>query len=141
MGLEAPLWTERVIENSHVERLVFPRLLALAENNWTVEKDFTDFMSRAGSYTEYLLEQGITATPITECDYHGMEGARMAGTQIVEVVTGFTQAQKDKELRGKALRQLGCILLDSFLKRSGYSQDEQALAHESMETAIQDMGF
>ena len=90
MGLEAPLWTERVIENSHVERLVFPRLLALAENNWTVEKDFTDFMSRAGSYTEYLLEQGITVTPIVECDYHGMEGARMAGTQIVEVVTGFT---------------------------------------------------
>lgn len=141
LGLEAPLWTERVIKNSHVERLVFPRLLALAENNWTVEKDFTDFMSRAGSYTEYLLEQGITVTPIVECDYHGMEGARMVGTQIVEVVAGFTQAQKDKELRGKAMRQLGCILLDNFLKHSGYSQDEQALAHESMETAIQDMGL
>ncbi|MDE7064433.1 MAG: family 20 glycosylhydrolase, partial [Desulfovibrionaceae bacterium] len=104
LGLEAPLWTERVIENSHVERLVFPRLLALAENSWTVEKDFAGFMSRAEIYGEYLQEQGIVATPIADCDPHGMEGARMAGIQIVEVLTGFTQAQKDKELRGKAMR-------------------------------------
>lgn len=141
LGLEAPLWTERVIENSHVERLVFPRLLALAENNWTVEKDFADFMSRAEDYTEYLREQGIAVTPLAECDPHGAEGARMAGAQIVEVLTGFTQAQKDRELRGKAMRQLGRILLGGFLMRSGYSQEEQGLAHESMEKAIQDMGF
>lgn len=141
LGLEAPLWTERVIENSHVERLVFPRLLALAENGWTAGKDFTGFMSRAAIYTEYLKEQGVAVTPIAECDPHGAEGARMAGLQIVEVVTGFTQAQKDKEQRGKTMRSLGKILLDGFLKRSGYSQDEQALAYESMEKAIREMGL
>ena len=141
LGLEAPLWTERVAENSHVERLVFPRLLALAENCWTAGKDFADFMQRAEVYTEYLKGQGVAVTPIAESDPHGAEGACMAGAQIVEVAAGFTQALKDKQQRGKTMRNLGGILLGGFLKRSGYSQDEQALARESMEKAIRDMGL
>ena len=57
------------------------------------------------------------------------------------VFSNMSAFYKDRELRGKAMRQLGRILLGGFLKRSGYSQEEQDLAHESMEKAIQDMGF
>lgn len=139
LGLEAPLWTERVADIGHVERLVFPRLLALAENGWTVEKDFDDFMARAEAYTGYLKDCGIDFTPIAESCPHGEEGARMAGRQLFEVLIGFTQGITDKAQRCSAMRQISTLMTGMYSKRSGFTEKEQAIAKETVEQAIYDM--
>ncbi|MEI8239770.1 MAG: family 20 glycosylhydrolase, partial [Actinomycetota bacterium] len=48
-GVEAPLWTEKVRTFEQVERLCFPRLLAVAEVGWTPrsERSLPDFLARA----------------------------------------------------------------------------------------------
>ena len=46
-GAQACVWTEYMPESSHVEYMVYPRLLALSEVVWLNEKDrdFKDFLS------------------------------------------------------------------------------------------------
>lgn len=136
LGLEAPLWTERVADGGHLERLVFPRLLALAENCWTGEKDFDDFMARAEVYTGYLKDQGIDFTPMAESYPHGEEGARAAGQQLAEVLAGFTQGVTDKVQRGSGMRQLGGQMISMFAQRAGFSEREQDIFRETVEKAI-----
>lgn len=141
LGLEAPLWTERVSENDHVERLTFPRLLAMAENAWTREKDYQDFKARAAKYVEYLKAHGVAVTPMEESDPSGEEGARMVGRHVVEVMSGFTQAYTDKEQRGKAIRGGSSGMIKRFIQEIGYSEVEMEIALEAMEEAVKAMGL
>jgi len=48
LGAQANLWTEYIATPEHVEYMVFPRLLALAESVWSpaAVKDYADFMRR-----------------------------------------------------------------------------------------------
>jgi hexosaminidase len=48
LGIEAPIWTERVWNIPKMDFQVFPRLIAYAENAWTQTsvKDYKDFMKR-----------------------------------------------------------------------------------------------
>ena len=46
LGLEAPMWTEHVVSSHRLEELIFPRLAALAENSWSKNKDYRDFLDR-----------------------------------------------------------------------------------------------
>ena len=55
-GAQACVWTEYMPESSHVEYMVYPRLLALSEVVWLNEKDrdFKDFQSRVDSFFQRL---------------------------------------------------------------------------------------
>lgn len=57
LGVQANLWTEYITTTEHVEYMLFPRLLALAETAWTADKskNFEDFHRRLQS--QYLLLQ------------------------------------------------------------------------------------
>ncbi|HLR38642.1 MAG TPA: family 20 glycosylhydrolase [Chitinophagaceae bacterium] len=57
LGVQANLWTEYIPTTDHVEYMVFPRMLALAEVGWTAqnERKFKDFHRRLQS--QYLLLQ------------------------------------------------------------------------------------
>lgn len=141
LGLEAPLWTERVADIGHVQRLVFPRLLALAENCWTAEKDFDDFMARAEVYVGYLKSCGVESTPLSESCFSGEEGARMAGIQLAEVLVGFFQGFQDKVQRSSSMREIGSMMTGSFAKSLGFSEKELAIMKETLEKEICDMGL
>ncbi|MNH38828.1 N,N'-diacetylchitobiase precursor [compost metagenome] len=47
-GAQANLWSEYIGTTEHVEYMVFPRALALAEVNWTKKesKNYNDFVER-----------------------------------------------------------------------------------------------
>lgn len=51
IGIEAPLWTERVTNMEELEYMVFPRLPALAEVGWTPagQRNWDDFRVRLGN--------------------------------------------------------------------------------------------
>ena len=43
IGLEAPLWTEHVLDVDRLEYMTYPRLLAVAERAWTQNADYMIF--------------------------------------------------------------------------------------------------
>lgn len=68
LGLEAPLWTEYVATPERLQTMILPRLAALAENAWTVEKDFECFKKRVAAHEKYWAENGLAFTPIDAAD-------------------------------------------------------------------------
>jgi hexosaminidase len=61
LGAQANMWTEYVATNEHLEYMLYPRLIALAENAWIEkeQKDFTDFQNRMNKQYAWLDKQGI----------------------------------------------------------------------------------
>lgn len=61
LGLQANLWTERVKDKSRLEFMIFPRLLAIAEDGWTraERKNYKDFENRVKSFMSYFDSLGI----------------------------------------------------------------------------------
>lgn len=49
LGAEAPLWTERVTPRN-AEAMLYPRLLAFAENTWSGVGDYADFQRRLSQH-------------------------------------------------------------------------------------------
>jgi len=61
LGGQANLWTEYVPSMAHVEYLMFPRLCALAEVDWSPKsaRDWEDFSRRLGEHEKRLAALGI----------------------------------------------------------------------------------
>lgn len=61
IGVEAPVWTEFVINEEMLDDRFWPRSIAVAEIGWTSEKNrnFEDFTERLEQHGERLKEMGI----------------------------------------------------------------------------------
>ena len=62
LGVQANLWSEYVVTDSHAEYMYWPRAIALAETGWTnpENKNLADFRSRVLPMLEVLKEKGYT---------------------------------------------------------------------------------
>lgn len=62
-GVQGNLWTEYVPTPEHVEYMLYPRILALAEIGWngTSTKDYPHFRSRAAAEVKRLRAMGVNA--------------------------------------------------------------------------------
>jgi hexosaminidase len=60
LGVQANLWTEHVVTPEQAERLLLPRLCALAEIAWSprASRDFKDFSARLPAHLEKLRARG-----------------------------------------------------------------------------------
>jgi hexosaminidase len=54
IGVQANLWTERVVTSDRLDYMVFPRLIALAEKAWSSSLDYNDFLQRLEGELRYL---------------------------------------------------------------------------------------
>jgi len=61
LGAQANLWTEYIETPSHVEYMIFPRMLALSEVVWGTSNpdNYTDFQNRMLQHFEVLEHKGI----------------------------------------------------------------------------------
>ncbi len=61
LGIQANVWTEYMPTSSHVEYMVFPRLCAMSEVQWTnpENKNYEDFLSRMQTHYKRLSAAGI----------------------------------------------------------------------------------
>jgi hexosaminidase len=68
LGFQANLWTEYIPTEKHAEYMVFPRMCALAEVNWTPKekKDFVNFEKRVEVELKRLDYLGINHAKITQ---------------------------------------------------------------------------
>lgn len=98
LGLEAALWTERYSTNEQIERKLFPRLLALAENAWTNQKDYHDFVKRAKAQETYWQQDGFAYTLMEDADLDGKKGLKrlkdMPGKLLIRMVLSWMRKSK-----------------------------------------------
>lgn len=59
IGLEGCLWSERVPDLAKLGEQMFPRVYALAENCWSVEKDYADFKVRLEKILAVAEKNGV----------------------------------------------------------------------------------
>ncbi len=80
-GIQGCLWTEYVPTTADVERMLLPRMMAIAENGWTggETKNFAHFRQRAEAETNRLRAQGVNAFNLS-----AEIGDRAAARQTVE---------------------------------------------------------
>ena len=62
LGVQANLWSEYIVTDSHAEYMYWPRAIALAETGWSMpqNKDIKDFRNRVLPVLERLREMGYS---------------------------------------------------------------------------------
>jgi hexosaminidase len=70
LGVESPLWTEWVPNQSRLDFQVYPRLTALAETGWTPKdrKSLPDFHRRLGGFLARLDILGVRHASLREAE-------------------------------------------------------------------------
>jgi hexosaminidase len=70
LGGQANLWTEYIPNLRHVEYLMFPRLGALSEADWSPKaaRDWADFQSRTALNEKRLAAMGVNYRPLSQPD-------------------------------------------------------------------------
>lgn len=65
VGVEAPLWSERVHNNADADNRMWPRLMGVAELGWSIsdQRDWNSFSGRIEALAPLLGEQGIQYYP------------------------------------------------------------------------------
>lgn len=66
MGTEACLWTEHVHTSEELEQKLFPRIVAAAENAWSMDLDYMDFTIRLELYIAALAKKNIQSGSLRE---------------------------------------------------------------------------
>lgn len=72
LGVQANTWTEYIKDEKHLEYMMFPRALAVAEIGWTPQslRDWNDFKVRLNRHVETLHRRGVNAFPLSyEIDF------------------------------------------------------------------------
>lgn len=66
MGIQGNLWAEYIPTPEHMEYMLYPRALAIAEIGWngTEQKNYTDFRRRAIAQCDLLRQQGVNTFDI-----------------------------------------------------------------------------
>lgn len=65
-GVQANVWTEYISTPSHLEYMLYPRVLALAETGWygSAHKNYPDFRQRVLAHSDRLRKQNVTVFDI-----------------------------------------------------------------------------
>jgi hexosaminidase len=80
LGAQGNLWSEYVTTPAHLEYMLFPRLLALAEVTWLArgqERDFADFRQRLSRHEERLSHLQVRFRPVASWEQEHTFPARV----------------------------------------------------------------
>ena len=78
LGTQCNLWSEYIPTTSHLEYLLLPRALALAEVGWTPREQlvFSDFRARLALHEARLAALGVNFRPVRLLDHEPTFPAR-----------------------------------------------------------------
>jgi N-acetyl-beta-hexosaminidase len=121
LGIEACLWSERVIEAETLYERIYPRIFALAEAAWTNERGYEDFEKRLEKKLKCLDAQNIHYISLSEANPEGEK--RYANIMIF--LKAFFASVEDVN---KEAAQLPPDMFKNFLLGFGIDiPDEQTL--------------
>ena len=68
MGVQANTWTEYITNEKHLEYMMFPRALAVAEIGWTPQekREWNDFKPRMNAHISKLQQMGINTFTLSD---------------------------------------------------------------------------
>ncbi len=68
LGVQANVWTEYIPTEKHLEYMIYPRILALAEVAWTMpdNKNWEDFKKRVSTDIDWLQKQEINTFTLSD---------------------------------------------------------------------------
>jgi hexosaminidase len=70
LGIEAPLWSETVLNLKDIEYMVFPRLLGLAELAWSTRgQSWEEYRQRLAAHSKFMRALGINFYRAPEVDW------------------------------------------------------------------------
>ena len=86
IGVEAPVWTEHVLNDKMMDDRFWPRTLAVAEVGWTPEprRDFSNFIVRLSKHGERLNQMGIHFHPSPEVEWTASKKAATPNTVFAD---------------------------------------------------------
>ena len=122
LGLEATLWSEQIPDIDQMERMAFPRVLALAERAWSGKTAFSEFMERCRQELAYLKQDGIFYTPLKESDLYGEEqneGIIQQWEQTIKAIRAYGM----KELESTLYRFVDIKLREVYRQREDELQN------------------
>ena len=85
LGIEAPMWTEWTPDNIDIEKMLYPRMLTVAECGWTEQRDTEDFLKRAKSYLDIPTLNILSPMPWSDANISGDEALRIIAQKILEL--------------------------------------------------------
>lgn len=98
-GLEACIWTEYIEDCNTLEKRLFPRLYALAENAWSKEKNYEDFQRRLTRMLGCTLARQVACQTMEEADPQGD-----AKKQGIQEYTAIMQSGMSPQMRELAVK-------------------------------------
>ena len=89
-GIEGAIWTERVTKPEILEFMISPRINAIAESAWTIERNYEDFLSRLKVYMEDLNLITLNHAPFEAATING-QAAQEEAKQFLMMMFQFLQ--------------------------------------------------
>lgn len=137
LGIEAPMWTEWTPEDSDIEQLMHPRLLAVAECGWTFERHNEDFLRRAEQYLSYEALNVLKPAAWEAATIHGPKAIREIAAAMLTMgkrYRNMTEAEAG-EPGGKAEAVLpeNALPIDKSLELRSFIVDKMKAVYSAEE--------
>jgi hexosaminidase len=97
LGVEAPLWAEWVPTDSDVDRMIYPRLHALAECGWTREKDYDSFLERLKEYLQVEALNILQGSKWEEATIHGQAALDIIVEKVIELSQRYRKIREESD--------------------------------------------
>lgn len=108
LGVEAAIWCEHVDSVQDLERRVFPRLIALAENAWSGprqgDESYRDFLRRLADMLPLLERIGIAHLDIDRCDPQGAERQRETFSYMTQLSSNLAEGTAEASQPNEAFQ-------------------------------------
>ncbi len=121
LGLEACLWSEHISECDHLERQLFPRMIALAEAAWTGPGAYAPFRARLKGILESPLHKGLAVTAESGWDPTGRTRQQEALGYMQTMFAGIdteaaASSMEDADGAGEAMKAFYLGFATKFFK-------------------------
>ncbi|MEG1639339.1 MAG: beta-N-acetylhexosaminidase [Ruthenibacterium sp.] len=129
-GVEGAIWTEHVTTCEALEQLVFPRMMALAENAWSNTCQYDDFLKRLPTAVRLSTAMGVCCTPLNLADLSGKARLKAAGNYFKKTFTSMQSGEIEMGMSAAELRTMCISMLNGFFEGEELQQVKQMLSLE-----------
>ena len=116
MGIEACIWTEHITEEEKLERMLFPRLLAVAEISWSQKHDdYSEFKERVRSHADKIAHS-VRYDSKDHWDPKGKQRRKEALAYFTEMNSGLADVREQTVEASKPNKEFASSFMSRFFK-------------------------
>lgn len=119
LGMEAAIWCEHITSAETLERRLFPRIYALAENAWSGTGDYADFCTRLEAEQHRMEDAGINCTARSWWDPEGKARRKEAIAYMKNMNGSMSKEKKAETVEAtKPSPEFAQAFINQFFKKS-----------------------